>query len=58
LALHGHGHPKDAEHRTYSLWASPAEKAARELRSKERRETGQPPSRVERHGNVTTIHLS
>ncbi len=35
--------PKNAEHRTYSLWASPAEKAARELRSRERKATGRPP---------------
>lgn len=37
--------PKDAEQRVYSLWASPAEKAARGLRSRARRETGKPPAR-------------
>ena len=34
--------PKSAEHRTYSLWASPAAKAARELRSQQRKQTGRP----------------
>lgn len=37
--------PKDAQTRVYSLWASPAEKAARELRSAERKRTGRPPKR-------------
>lgn len=49
--------PKSQESRTYSLWASPAEKAAREQRSKERKETGKPP-KATRQGNATTIQLN
>lgn len=38
--------PKGAEKRSYSLWASPAEKAGREMRSGERKKSGRPPKRV------------
>ena len=47
----------EGENRTYSLWASPAEKAVRELRSLHRKQTGKPP-KVERKGNTTTIRLT
>lgn len=45
--------------RSYSLWASPAEKAARGLRSAERKKTGRPPARANARveGNTTTIVL-
>jgi hypothetical protein len=47
--------PKDAEQRTYSLWASPAERAARELRNAERKKTGRPP-KPPRTTNKTAGH--
>lgn len=51
--------PKDNEKRSYSLWASPAEKAARDLRSAERKKTGKPPTRANARveGNTTTTVL-
>ena len=51
--------PKDNEKRSYSLWASPAEKAARDLRSAERKKTGKPPTRANARveGNMTTTVL-
>lgn len=42
-ALYDTWGPKKSEMRTYSLWASPAQKAARELRSRTRKATGRPP---------------
>lgn len=42
-ALYDTWGPKKSEKRTYSLWASPAQKAARELRNRTRKATGRPP---------------
>ena len=49
--------PKGNENKNYSLWASPAEKAARELRGAESRRTGRPVFRADpqSEGNTTTV---
>lgn len=51
--------PRGSQQRSYSLWSSPAEKAAKELRNAARKKTGQPPKQVKAtvSGRTTTISL-
>lgn len=51
-ALYDSWGPKSNQQRTYSLWSTPAEKAAKELRNAARKKTGQPPKPAASAGAV------